>query len=255
MEKVGFYTMHMRHSQLLNIVNQKKRVAVTELAKALDVSEVTVRKDLNLLEHKGLLRREHGYAAMTASDDIANHLSFNYERKRLIAHRAAESIHNGETVMIESGGCCALLAEELAANRRDITIITNSAFIADFIRKQPNAHVILLGGEYQNESQVMVGPMVRNCVKNFYVNKFFVGTDGLNEQGFMSNDLMRAEAARAMAESASQVIVLTESTKFKASGVVSLLPLDKISAVYTDDQADSESLTMLNNNGIHVYPY
>ena len=181
MEKVGFYIMHMRHSQLLNIVNQKKRVAVTELAKALDVSEVTVRKDLNLLEQKGLLRREHGYAAMTASDDIANHLSFNYERKRLIAHRAAESIHNGETVMIESGGCCALLAEELAANRRDITIITNSAFIADFIRKQPNAHVILLGGEYQNESQVMVGPMIRNCVKDFYVNhSLLVLTDSTN---------------------------------------------------------------------------
>ena len=68
--------MHIRHTKLLNIVNEKKRVAVTQLAQALDVSEVTIRKDLSSLEHMGLLRREHGYAAMAQSDDIANHLSF-----------------------------------------------------------------------------------------------------------------------------------------------------------------------------------
>lgn len=246
--------MHMRHTRLLNIVNEKKRVAVTDLARALDVSEVTIRKDLNMLEQKGLLHREHGFASMTASDDIANHLSFNYEQKHRIAQRAAESIHNGETVMIESGSCCALLAEELAANRRDVTIITNSAFIAGYIRKQPNAHVILLGGEYQNESQVMVGPMIPACVKDFSVNKIFIGTDGLNENGFMSNDLMRAEAARSMSSSARQVIVLTESAKFRTTGVVSLLPLERISAVYTDNEADSQSLAMLNSKGVHVYP-
>ena len=246
--------MHMRHTNLLNIVNEKKRVAVTDLARALDVSEVTIRKDLNMLEQKGLLHREHGFASMTASDDIANHLSFNYEQKQRIAQRAAESIHNGETVMIESGSCCALLAEELAANRRDVTIITNSAFIAGYIRKQPNAHVILLGGEYQNESQVMGGPMIPACVKDFSVNKIFIGTDGLNENGFMSNDLMRAEAARSMSSSARQVIVLTESAKFQTTGVVSLLPLERISAVYTDNEADSQSLAMLNSKGVHVYP-
>ena len=246
--------MHVRHTKLLNIVNSKKRVAVTELSEALDVSEVTIRKDLNLLERKGLLRREHGYAKIIASDDIANHLSFNYEQKRLIAQRAAESIHNGETVMIESGGCCALLAEELATNRRDVTIITNSAFIADYIRKQPGAHVILLGGEYQNESQVMVGPIVPKCVQDFHVNKLFVGTDGLNDEGFMSCDLMRAEAVLAMAESANQVIILTESATLKVAGVVTLLPFDRIHAVYTDEHADGESLARLNSHKVHVYP-
>lgn len=246
--------MHMRHTRLLNIVNRRKRVAVTELAQELEVSEVTIRKDLNLLEQKGLLRREHGFAAMIASDDIGNHLSFNYDWKRRIAHRAAETIHNGETVMIESGGCCALLAEELAGNRRDITIITNSAFIAGYIRKQPNAHIILLGGEYQNESQVMVGPMIQTCIRNFYVNKFFIGIDGWNQAGFMSNDLMRAEAARTMAEHAQQNIILTESAKFQQTGVVPLLPLERIASVYTDDQADRSSLNRMNSHGIHIYP-
>lgn len=246
--------MHVRHSKLLSLVNQHNRIAVTELARELDVSEVTIRKDLNMLEKKGLLRREHGYARLTTSDDIGNHLSFNYEAKLRIARRAAESVHNGETIMIESGSCCALLAEEVAANRRDVTIITNSAFIADYIRKYPNVRVILLGGEYQKESQVMVGPMVRSCVRDFYVSKFFVGIDGVDDFGFMSNDLMRAEAARTMVERAEQAIVLTESAKFKTHGTVKLLPYDKVSALYTDDLADSSTLSALHERGIHVYP-
>ena len=242
--------MHIRHSKLLSLVNQYNRIAVADLAKALDVSEVTIRKDLNILEKKGLLRREHGFARLTTSDDVGNHLSFNYEAKLRIARRAAESVHNGETVMIESGSCCALLAEEIAANRRDVTIITNSAFIADY----PHVRVILLGGEYQKESQVMVGPMIRSCVRDFYVGKFFVGTDGLNELGFMSNDLMRAEAARCMAERAEQTIVLTESAKFNLHGTVKLLTYNQVSALYTDEHADSSTLGKLHEQGIHVHP-
>ena len=111
--------MHMRHTKLLNLVNREKRVSVAALARELGVSEVTIRKDLTILEQKGLLRREHGYAVMITSDDIANQLSFNYERKHRIALRAAETVHNGETVLIDSGACCTLLAEELATNRRE----------------------------------------------------------------------------------------------------------------------------------------
>ena len=95
--------MHSRHTKLLALVNQKKRIAVTEMAEKLVVSEVTIRKDLNTLEEMGLLRREHGFAVMIASDDITHHLSFNYDSKRRIAQKAAESIENGETILIESG--------------------------------------------------------------------------------------------------------------------------------------------------------
>ena len=245
--------LHIRHTKLLNIVNNKKRVAVTELAQALDVSEVTIRKDLSTLEHLGLLRREHGYAAMAQSDDIANHLSFNYETKHKIAMRAADTVHNGETIMIESGSCCTLLAEELAMNRRDVTIITNSAFIAAFVRKSPGVHIILLGGEYQNESQVMVGPMIKKCVNDFYVDKLFVGTDGFNKNGFMSNNLMRAEAIRTMSENAKRVIILTESVKFTQTGVVSLFPLSAVDSVFTDDGIPADAAQILHSQDTHVY--
>ena len=229
--------MHSRHTKLLALVNQKKRIAVTEMAEKLVVSEVTIRKDLNTLEEMGLLRREHGFAVMIASDDINHHLSFNYDSKRRIAQKAAESIENGETILIESGSCCALLAEELAASRRDVTIVTNSAFIASFIRKSPFARVVLLGGDFQNESQVTVGPMLKKCIQNFSVDKLFVGTDGFSEKtGFMGNNLLRIEAIRALAESANKIMVLTESAKFNQRGVLQQFSSSEVHAVFTDDQ-------------------
>ena len=245
--------MHMRHTKLLNLVNREKRISVAALARELGVSEVTIRKDLTILEQKGLLRREHGYAVMITSDDIANQLSFNYERKHRIALRAAETVHNGETVLIDSGACCTLLAEELATNRRDVTIITYSAFLASFIHKQPNAHVLLLGGEYQNESQVLVGPMVKKCAADFRVDKIFVSADGFTESGFMSDNLMRAETIHALAEQATQVIVLTESSTFGETGVVVAFPLSEVQTLYTDENIDDRFIQLLHENDIHVY--
>lgn len=228
--------MHTRHTTLLDLVNHKKRISVSELAEKLTVSEVTIRKDLNSLENMGLLRREHGFAVMIASDDISHHLSFNYDAKRRIAKKAAETIKNGETVLIESGSCCALLAEEIAANRRDITIITNSAFIAAFIRKAPFARVVLLGGDYQNEAQVTVGPMLKKCIQDFSVDKLFVGTDGFSlKNGFMGNNLLRIEAIRTLAESANKIMILTESAKFSQQGVLLQFAASEVHAVFTDD--------------------
>ena len=226
--------MQNRYNSILKILSQKQQVTVAELSDELQVSSVTIRKDLSQLEEKGLLKRAHGYATMINSDDVKKRLSFNYEIKRQIALKALESIKDGETIMIESGSCCALLAEEVILNRRDITIITNSVFIATFIRNKGSARVVLLGGEYQNESQVMVGPLIKICAANFYVDKFFMGTDGFNEQGAMSVDLMRAEAVQNMSESAKHSIILTESKKFTQTGVVPLLPYNKIDIIYTE---------------------
>ena len=242
----------MRQSQILDTLSKLKKVSVAELAKTLNVSEVTVRKDLSQLEDKGLLRREHGYATIVNSDDVMIRLSFNYDIKRKIAQRALTLIKDGETIMIESGSCCALLAEEIAANRKDITIITNSVFIATFIRQFVGTRVILLGGEFQNESQVMVGPMIKICASNFHVDKFFIGTDGFNENGAMSGDLMRAEAVRNIAENANQTIILTESKKFYQTGVVALLPYDKINMIFTDDQIDDGTIKKLESKKIRV---
>lgn len=123
--------MLARHTKILELITENKKMEVTKLSQLLSVSQVTIRKDLIQLENSGLIVREHGFATLNSSDDINNRLAYHYDIKQRIAKLAVESIEDGETVMIESGSCCALVALEIAQTKKDVTIITNSAFIAD----------------------------------------------------------------------------------------------------------------------------
>jgi DeoR/GlpR family transcriptional regulator of sugar metabolism len=156
--------------------------------------------------------------------------------------------------MIESGSCCALLAEALALSKKDVTIITNSAFIANFIRHAPRTKLILLGGYYQPESQVLVGPMTRKCGEIFFSDKFFIGVDGFAPNfGFTGKDHLRAQTVMDLAEHAKEVIVLTESEKFRRQGVLGLVRMDKVTDVYTDEGIPPESESILLDNKIVLH--
>lgn len=100
--------MSERHTKILELLTETKKVAVTDLSSLLNVSQVTIRKDLDQLENKGLIVRAHGFATLNSSDDINNRLAFHYDIKQKIAKLASLEVADGETVMIESGSCCAL---------------------------------------------------------------------------------------------------------------------------------------------------
>lgn len=242
-----------RHSKILELLTEVKRIEVTELSQLLNVSQVTIRKDLDHLEMKGLIIREHGFATLNSSDDINIRLAYHYDIKQKIARLACQSVQDGETIMIESGSCCALLAYEIVQTKKDVTIITNSAFIADYIRKAGHTHIILLGGEYQNEAQVVVGPIIRKCVESFFVDKFFIGIDGFSEGfGFTGNNYMRSETVRDMAKQAKHVIVVTDSSKFSQIGTVSLLPTKDVSCVVTDEGIPLDCEMYLKEQGVTI---
>ena len=224
-----------RTSQILELLVKEKKLEVAELSAHLGVSQVTVRKDLDAMEAQGLITREHGFAVLSSTDDIKGRLAYHYEEKRKIALRAAELVKDGDTIMIESGSCCALLAAALAELRSGITLITNSAFIADYIRRSSDFQIILLGGIYQQDAQVMVGPMVRQCAENFWVDR-----------------QLRAQAVRDMARQADQIVVLTESEKFERHGTVPLNLKDQVKTVITDQKIEEQIITELGARGIEV---
>ena len=245
--------MTERQSKIIKLVNTYQKIEVSRLAELLSVSQVTIRKDLDHLESEGLLSREHGYALIKNANDINTRMTINYDRKLAIATKAAEMVNNGETVMLESGSTCTLMAEQLAKLKKDVTIITNSAYIAIRIRELPLRKVILLGGEYQKEYQGMVGPLVKKCAREFFVDKFFVGTDGfITESGFTCDDLMRVETMEYMADSANKMIILADSSKFEQQGVVIQTSFDAIDTVCTDAQISPSALAILQEKGINV---
>lgn len=215
---------------------RRKKISVNELSKLLGVSEVTIRKDLTSLAESGIITREHGYALKKDYADIRNRMSVNYLTKYKIAERALALVEEGETIMIGSGSTCALLAELIAVNRPKVTIITHSSYIAEHVSKSGNNPIVLLGGVYQNNSQVNVGPLIDICAREFYVDKIFIGTDGfVKDVGFMGSDILRSEAIQTMSESARHTIMLTDSSKFNQRGTIVQFKPFAISTLITDD--------------------
>ncbi|MGT2934591.1 DeoR/GlpR family DNA-binding transcription regulator [Streptococcus castoreus] len=235
-----------RLEHIIQLVSQKKKIGVNSLSEQLQVSKVTIRKDLDKLENKGLLHREHGYAVLNSGDDLNVRLSYHYNIKKRIAERAAELVQDNDTIMIESGSTCALLAEVLCQTKRNLKIITNSCFIANYIRQYNSCQVILLGGYYQPNSEVTVGPLLKEMISLFHVNRVFVGTDGFNPNiGFMGKDMMRSEGVRYMSEAADEMIILTDSSKFSKPSLVHQLSLEAVHRVITDSGLDKQSRELL----------
>lgn len=242
-----------RAERILKLLSAQKKLDVAAIAGAMGVSQVTARKDLDALEAKGFIRRTHGFAELNTTDHISSHLAYHYEEKKKIAEQAAALVHDGDTVMVESGSCCAILADLLAQRCNDLTLITNSAFIAEYIRAHKNVQVILLGGLYQHDSQCLVGPMLRDNADNYHVRYFFIGTDGWSERsGFTNKDPLRAQAVRDMAHACEEVVVLTESEKFAAAGTIPLNLRNTAVSVITDDKIPRDIASEVEAQGILV---
>lgn len=242
-----------RLEEILKLVSQFEKIDVNTLSEKLSVSKVTIRKDLDKLESKGLLHREHGYAVLNSGDDINVRLSFHYDTKRKIAVVAAKLVQDNETILIESGSTCALLAEEICRTKKNVKIVTNSYFIANYIRDYDSCKVILVGGEFQQDSQVTVGPLAKELIQNFRVRYAFIGTDGYDEVlGFTGKDMMRSEVVQAMSGVSEKVVILTDASKFTRKGTVRSFALSQVDQVVTDQGLFEEYREKLSKAGIEL---
>ena len=166
--------------------------------------------------------------------------------------RAASMVSDGETVIVETGSTCSLLARELAS-KRGVTVITNSVFLCNFVRRCPALDVVLLGGSFQHDAEANVGPLTKLGLAQFSVDKCFIGADAISEdKGVSTINLFRAEVARAMAKSAKKMIVLATSDKVGASAVASSFPLASVHTVITDKDLSREGRSLLDGAGVEV---
>ncbi|MDG3085916.1 DNA-binding transcriptional regulator YciT [Vibrio hannami] len=243
--------MNSRQNEILQLVNERKRVQVTELVETIGVSGVTIRQDLNFLEQQGYLKRVHGAAVALQSDDIDSRLEVRFDVKQALATKAADLVAPNETVLIEGGSANALLARTLA-DRGDVTIITPSAYIAHLIRNS-NANIILLGGVYQHQGESLVGPLTKLCIQNIHFSTAFLGIDGFQQDtGFTSRDMMRAEIAETILAKKRRNIVLTDSSKFGQIYPSSIGQTNEISILLTDNSAPTEDIEYLKAQGVEV---
>lgn len=243
--------MKPRQQTILQLVNDRQQISVSELALATLVSEVTVRQDLNLLEKRGLLKRVHGSAVALESDDVDVRMMTHFSMKQKLANHAASLVKDGETVFIESGSSNALLAHYLA-QRPSIILVTISVYIAQQL-KDAACEVILLGGIYQKKSHSMVGPLTQLCLRHVHFSKAFIGIDGYQaDTGFTGRDMLRADVINGVLSKGAENIILADASKFGQVHQNSLSPISAISRVITDNRLPASYQQQLAAQGIQV---
>jgi DeoR/GlpR family transcriptional regulator of sugar metabolism len=244
--------MNRRQKRLLTILSDGGQISVNDLSEQLSVSPATVRQDLSGLEKQGFLRRVHGGAVIDESDDISHRMAVNYEKKLSIAREAKKLVREGETIFIEAGSVNALLAKEVAPVA-NLTIATCNAFIARQAAEASTGNVILLGGIYQKESQSLVGNLAKLCLANINFSKAFIGVDGFTvENGFTGRDMMRAELNQEVIARSSEVVIVTDSSKFGKIALAKYCDAADIDYLITDQDIPGEYRTHFRSGSIRL---
>ena len=241
-----------RREMILEVLAEDSSVSVTNLAKRLGVTVVTARADLAVLEEEGYLVRTHGGAMPAYHPKILERIRRDKDRKSAIAKMAASEIHNGDTVMISAGTTTALIAKYLLG-KRDIHIVTNNTLLLTYARTNPQLRVTIVGGEFREAEEGIIGPLALESLDQFHVAKAFIGIDGASvKQGFTAHFVETADLGRKMAEQADEVVVISDSGKFGKPGFARILPFDGVNTLVTDGDLSDEFERELQSAGVRV---
>jgi DeoR family transcriptional regulator of aga operon len=232
-----------REQAILGQLERHGRVDVNELAEAFQVSTVTIRKNLDVLERRGMLRRIRGGALSTPVGDEG---AFEFRQrvaplaKRAIARHAATFVRPGDVVAMDSSTTCFALAEELV-DIQPLTVITNGLRVSQFLLAETNATVIVPGGVLRRASESMVGFLSDVFSGRGRVNKGFFGLVGLSrERGLLDISPEEAHAKTVLAAACHEVYALFDSSKVDRFGMHPFVTADRVTRMISDVETPSE---------------
>jgi len=244
-----------RKSKILDSLNKYGKVKVCDLSQRYEVSEVTIRRDLQELEEDELIKRVHGGAILNDNTKFEPTFSEKvdkfYDEKESVGKFAASLIVNGDTIALDAGTTTLSIAKNILA--KNITVLTNSLDIAYELAKKRDVEVIVTGGTLRWETRAMVGPVADNTLKNFKVDKAFIGTNGLCIiNGLTTPNINEANTKREMIKIAKQTIVVCDHTKFGIVSFSKIVDLDSVDIIITDNQLENELLEKFEEKGVKI---
>ncbi len=260
----NYYSTRERRADILQMLNQKERVMISEFCEKYGLSEVTIRKDLEILKNRNLLLRIRGGAIRIPSmvDDlndpkVGHKKLFHFKQKKAIGRYAATLINENETIILDSGTTTMQIAKNLH-EFQSLTIVTNSIDIALEVSKYNRFNVILLGGHLRSVSLSTVGPLAESVLKVCYCDKLFLGVDSFSlEKGISTPNFEEANINQTMISMAKECIAVFDSSKFNKRSFAFIANLQDIDAIVTDDDVPMEELNELKKNHIktHIVAY
>ena len=245
-----------RHKEIIRRINKDGKIKVQELCDDFHISPVTARKDLKLLEEKGLLYRMHGGATLT--DPYATDRHVNDKEKLFLSEKmkigatAAKMVNANDSILIASGTSVLYLAKSIQP-KDNLTVITSALNVAFELNKHMGTEVILLGGVLRKRSASVTGLYAEANLQDFSCSKLFLGVDGIDlDFGLTTTNVMEAHLNRKMIDVSQKTIVLADSTKFGKRGFGRICGFEDIDEIITDEGISDFTQKALEDFGIKV---
>jgi DeoR family fructose operon transcriptional repressor len=239
-----------RRAREAEFLSQKGFMSLSELMAQVGVSESTVRRDLEILEEQGVIRRTHG-GAVYVKDSPAHRLAFADRQmsaaaeKQAIAKAVAEMIPSGATILINGGTTCYEVARALAGRR--LNVVTNSLPIASLLSTDLATEVTLIGGYLYPRTGVALGAMAEQQLAGLRASQLILSCAALNEEGAFNPNQMMVDVERCMMQVADELILAVDHTKLSSRSVVKLCGLEAIDVIVTDKGLSAESREWLSS--------
>lgn len=240
----------------MRLLHDQGHASVATLSDELDVSEVTIRKDMRFLEERKLLVRTHGGAVLL--DQYVYDLPFeekaarHSEEKKMIGEAAAKLIEDGDTLILDSGSTTLQIVRNLR-NKKDLTVATASIHIALELLRIPGVEVLMLGGSVRSTSASVVGSYADQMLRDHAFLKLFLAGDGFDvDYGLTTTNSMEAHLNRIMIQAAQQTVAVVDSSKLGRRGLSRICGIEDINTVVIDSGIPDENVHRLEDLGIRV---
>jgi DeoR family transcriptional regulator, fructose operon transcriptional repressor len=243
-----------RRQHVLDLISRKGFATLTELAQTLEVSESTLRRDLDFWQERGLLKRIHGGAMYIGESGSLPPLEERSEKqlaeKQAIARAAAERIQDGDSILID-GGTTTLELARLLMNR-PLQVVTNSLPIAQLFANSRETDLIVLGGYVYPKTGVALGPLLIHMLDDVHVQQMLMSVHGITAKGLFNSNMLLVESERHMMRRADEVVVLADHTKFGKQALAHLCELGAIDTLISDAGLASEHRQMAEEAGVRM---
>ena len=234
-----------RQKRMIEYIEANTSAQIHELAERFGVSEATVRRDLDEMDHRGRIKRTHGGAmkldrSTAYESKYSEKMNLMTDAKQRIALRAAALVHNGDTVLLDSGTTTYFIAQQLSA-LQDLTVITNDLGIALNTQLHPSSTLGVTGGMRRPDYQELVGSQAENFIQETRVNVAFLGADGVDLAfGVTNANFAEIGVKRLMIAAAMRPVLCCDHSKFGRASLARICGLDRLSTLITDDGLDAE---------------
>lgn len=247
-----------RQIEIINMLKKTPSVKVSELSEKLNVTLVTIRRDLKELEDANMLKRTHGGAINIVNSSFEELLfekeNKNIEEKKAIANAACGMIIEGDTILLDSGTTTLELVKAIKKSQKhNITVVTNAFNVAAELISESKIDTIFIGGNIRYTTSSTVGPMAENALQNIYVDKVFIGINSIDfERGLTTPNLFEAQVKQKMVKAGREIFVLADSSKFNKSSFGIVCPISEVDHIITDKKIDKTYIEHLENEGTEV---